>query len=74
MLTIYIIGGEVTANPRTVKLRTLIARLTGGDQRAYALLLSAQPLNQQSGRDRIAAFVQAAGGVEPLARRLTQQP
>lgn len=72
VLTVYVIGGEITANPRTVKLRTLMTRLTGGDQRAYALLVSAPPQNQQSGRDRIAAFVQAAGGIEPLARQLTE--
>ncbi len=74
VLTVYIIGGEITGNPRTVKLRTLIARLTGGDQRAYALLLSAPPSDGQTGRDRIAAFVQAAGGIELLALGLTQQP
>lgn len=74
VLTVYIIGSEVTSNPRTVKWRTLTARLTGGDQRAYALLLSAQPSAGQSGRDRIAAFVEAAGGIEPLARRLTPNP
>lgn len=71
VLTAYIIGGEVTSNPRTVKWRTLTARFTGSDQRAYALLLSAQPSAGQSGRDRIAAFVEAAGGIEPLARSLT---
>lgn len=72
VLTVYIIGGEVTSNPRTVKWRTLTARLTGGDQRAYALLLSAQPSAGQSGRDRIAAFVESAGGIEPVAQSLTR--
>ena len=72
VLTVYIIGGEITSNPRTVKWRTLVSRLTGGDQRAYALLLSAQPSAGQSGRDRIAAFVESAGGIEPLAQSLTR--
>lgn len=74
VLTVYIIGGEVTSDPRTVKWQTLTARLTGGDQRAYALLLSAHPVAGQSGRDHIAAFVEAAGGIEQLARRLTPTP
>lgn len=74
VLTVYVVDGEVTSNPRTVKLRTLMARLTGGDQRAYALLLSAPPGEGQGGRDRIAAFVEAAGGIEMLARRLTHRP
>lgn len=68
VLTVYVIGGIVTSDPRAVKWRTLIARLTGGDQRAYALLLSAPGPN---GRARIAAFVDAAGGVAALARQLT---
>jgi exosortase A len=69
ILTVYVVGGTVTSDPRTVKWRTLIARLTGGDQRAYALLLSAPGAN---GRARIAALVQAAGGVEALAYQLTK--
>lgn len=71
VLTVYVVGGAVTSDPRTVKLRTLRARLTGGDQRAYALLLSAAPGEGQGGRERIASLVRAAGGIEMLARRLT---
>lgn len=74
VLTLYVVGGDVTSSPRTVKLRTLLARLTGGDQRAYALLLSAPSTSEQSGRERIAAFVTAAGGMEMLAHRLTHRP
>lgn len=68
VLAVYVVGGEITANARTVKLRTLVARLTGGDQRVYALLLSAPSTSEQSGRERITDFVAAAGGVEPLTQ------
>ncbi len=69
VMTIYILGGRVFGTARDVKIATLRARLTGGDGRAYALLLS---VPGPDGRERIAAFVAASGGVEPLALALTQ--
>ena len=72
-LTIYRIGGDQTASPARVKLATLKARLTGGDERAYALVLSAEPVPGDGGRDRIARFVAAAGGLDALATRLTAE-
>jgi exosortase A len=68
VLTAYVMGGTLLTSPRAVKLATLRARLTGGDQRAYALLLSAPG---PAGRGRIAAFITASGGLEPLVLGLT---
>ena len=70
-LTVYALGGGLTASPTQVKWRTLKARLTGGDERAYALVLSAQPVSGEGGRDRIARFVRDAGGLDALVARLT---
>lgn len=74
VLSVYVVGGRVTSDARAVKWRTLVARLGGGDQRAYALLLSAPAIADVSGRERIARLVDAGGGVEALARRLTGNP
>lgn len=72
-LTVYAVDGTVTSSPTKVKWLTLKARLTGGDERAYALVLSAQPASGEGARDRIARFVRDAGGVEPLVARLTAE-
>ena len=69
--TVYVIAGRVTASGSQVKFETLKARLTGGDQAAWAILISASPRGERSGRDQIAAFLRDAGGVDALARRLT---
>lgn len=71
--TLYVVDGHVTASPAEVKWRTLVARLLGGDQRAFAILLSARPAAGFSGRSQITAYVDAAGGLDRLAARLTQQ-
>ena len=73
VLTVYAIGGELTARASKVKLLMLRNRLTGGDERAYALLISARERHGQSGRDQISTFVRAAGGLDALVARLTQQ-
>ncbi len=71
VMTLYVLGGEVTASPRRVKWLTLRARLTGGDERGYAVLLSA-PL-AEGGRQAIARLVAAGGGADALAHDLTDQ-
>lgn len=71
VLTLYAIGGELTSSPARVKWLVLRARLLGGDERSYALLLSAQSQAGHGGRAQVQAFVDAAGGVEALMRRLT---
>jgi exosortase A len=72
VLTVYSVGGGITGSATRVKLLTLRARFSGNDSRAYAVLVSATPMTTRSGREQIAALVSAAGGVEPLVRRLTQ--
>jgi exosortase A len=60
----YRVGGTTTADGKRVKLLTMTARLTGGDQAAVALHLSAR------GRDGAAAierFLAAAGPPDRIA-------
>jgi EpsI family protein len=71
VLTVYRIGGTVTASPRQVKLLALKARFSGGDERGYALVLSARPVGQMNGRAQIERLVSDAGGVDALVTRLT---
>ena len=72
-LTVYMVDGTVTASSAKVKALTLQARLTGGDERAYAFVLSAQPATGEGGRDRLARFVDDAGGLETMVARLTAE-
>lgn len=72
VLTLYAVDGDVTASPARAKWLVLRARLLGGDERAYALILSAQTRGEMSGRAQVQALVDAAGGVDALVRRLTQ--
>lgn len=71
VLTVYRIGGAVTASPRQVKLLALKARFSGGDEQGYTLVLSARPVGQMSGRAQIERLVSDAGGVDALVTRLT---
>lgn len=72
-LTIYRVGEVMTASAMRVKLATLKARLTGGDERAYAIVLSAEAVAGEGGREQIARFVADAGGLDGLAVRLTAE-
>lgn len=75
VLTVYRIANVVTSSPRQVKLLALKARFTGGDERGYALILSARPQTRQgdviSGRAQIDRLLRDAGGVDALVTRLT---
>ena len=65
-LTFYVIGGRATGDVMTVKVRTLQGRLTGGDQAAAVMIVSAE------GKSRAAldAFVRDFGPVDGQANRL----
>jgi exosortase A len=63
VLTLYRVGDRVSASPSRVKLAVLRARLTGGDERTHALLVSARGPHA---RVTIERFVAAAGGPEAL--------
>ena len=64
-MTVYRLGTETTASRSRVKWLTLKARLTGGDERAYALILSAPADGGQDGRAAINALLHGAGGTGP---------
>ena len=63
ILTLYRVGESVTASPGQVKLAVLRARFTGGDERTYAMIVSAQGAQARATIER---FVTAAGGPEAL--------
>lgn len=69
VVTYYSIGGVVTGQPTQVKLETLKARLTGGDQRAVAILVSAEVSQAHRADATIAAFVRDLGSIKDLADR-----
>ena len=69
-VTWYRIGDVVTASPTRVKLETLKLKLTGGPQRAVAVLASAERQGQDS-RAALTDFLAAAGPVDRLADRVT---
>ncbi|WP_157217875.1 exosortase A [Flavisphingomonas formosensis] len=69
--TFYRIGGITTGSETRVKLETLKLRLLGGQQRAMAILVSAeQPAQGRSARPAIDAFLAALGPVDTFADRL----
>lgn len=70
VLSFYRIGGMTTGSPRMVKLRTLGARLTGGDQAAVAILVSAERKPGQAAREAIDAFLKKLGNPGQAADRL----
>jgi exosortase A len=65
-LTFYVLGEGVTGDTMIVKLRTLQARLLGGDQAAAVVIVSAEGRN----RSVIDAFLKAFGSVDDRAERL----
>ncbi|MFM6854160.1 MAG: exosortase A, partial [Sphingopyxis sp.] len=72
-LTVYAVGGQITASAARVKWLALRARLLGGDERAYAIILSAPPVGDQPGRAMVEQFVRAGGGINAIVHGLTAQ-
>ncbi len=68
-LTFYVLGDGATGDAMAVKLRTLTARLLGGDQRAAVIIASAEGTN----RAAIDAFLRAFGPVDRRAKALLAQ-
>lgn len=66
-VTFYIVGGQVRDGPRAVKLATLVARLSGGDQRAATVIVSAPS------RAAVDAFLADLGRPAALTNRLFAQ-
>lgn len=69
VVSFYSIDGAVTGSAADVKLRTLKARLTGGDQRAVAIMLSAEAREGQPAGPAMAAFLRDLGPLDALADR-----
>ncbi len=62
----YVVGGTVSANPASIKLSTMAAKLFGGDQSAVALLVSAQE-GRGDARATVDHFVTALGPLDVSA-------
>lgn len=69
VVTFYSLGGIVTGRSTRVKLETLKARLLGTDQRAVAILVSAEQRDSAPADAAIGAFLTAMGPVRVLADR-----
>ncbi|WP_336966330.1 exosortase A [Sphingobium aquiterrae] len=67
VVTFYALGGTITGSAGTVKLETLKARLLGGDQRAVAILVSAEEREGRPADAAIAAFLRDLGDIKELA-------
>ena len=65
-LTFYVIGGRATGDAMAVKARTLQGRLTGGDQTAAVMIVSAEGKR----RTLLDAFLTDLGPVDEQAVRL----
>ncbi|HKR16788.1 exosortase A [Rhizorhapis sp.] len=63
----YSIGGTITGSSAGVKLQTLKARLLGRDQRAVAILISAEERDKQPASAAIQAFLHDLGPLRRLA-------
>ena len=68
VVSFYRVGqGPLTGSAAQVKLATLKARLLAGDQRAVAILISAEDSERHSADAAIRAFLRDAGRAEDLA-------
>lgn len=68
VVSFYRVGGAALTGGRTqVKIDTLLARLLGRDQRAVAILISAEQRDGQAADAAIAAFLRDMGPVQDLA-------
>ncbi len=70
VVSFYVVGrGDPTGNKPTVKIATMKARLLGSDQRAAALLISAEQADGRPADRAIADFLADLGPVKDLADR-----
>ena len=67
VVTFYRLGGIVTGSATRVKWETLKARLFGGDQRAIALVVSAEDVKGRDTDAAIGRFLAALGPVDRFA-------
>jgi exosortase A len=69
-MTYYVLGGETTGSNMTVKLKTLKARLMGGDQGAAVVILSAEDTPGHPARPTLDRFARAFGAPAAQTVRL----
>lgn len=69
VVSFYDVGGVVTSNAGDVKLLSLKSRIFGGDQRAVAMLVSAEVEAGPPASAAIAAFLHDLGPIDRLANR-----
>lgn len=70
VVSFYVVGdGTPTGSATRVKLSTMIARLLGRDQRAAAILVSAEQRGERPADAAISAFLHDLGDVKELADR-----
>jgi exosortase A len=67
VLSFYALGGTVTGSAAKVKLETLKARLLGQDQRAVAILVSAERTDGVPAQAAIRGFLHDLGPIKELA-------
>lgn len=69
-VTFYVVDGRATGDRMTVKFRTMTDRLTGGDQSAAVIIVSAEG---PDARRAIDLFLESAGPMDRIATNLLQQ-
>lgn len=69
VVSFYRVNGTTSGSAARIKLATLQARLTGGDQQAVAILVSAEQVGGTSPRPAIDAFVKSLGDIDKVADR-----
>ena len=70
VVSFYRVGGTTSGSGSVIKLATLKARLTGGNQQAVAVLVSAERIDKVQPRAAIDAFVKSLGNIDKLADRM----
>ncbi len=70
VISFYRVNGVTSGSSAQIKLATLKARLTGGDQQAVAVMISAEHNGTISPRPAIDAFLADIGDVDKLADRM----
>lgn len=69
VVSFYRVNGTTSGSAARIKLATLQARLTGGNQQAVAILISAEQVGERSARPTIDAFVKSLGDIDKVADR-----
>ena len=70
VVSFYRVGGVTSGSASAIKFATLKARLTGGNQQAVAVLVSAERIDKVQPRSAIDAFVKSLGSIDKMADRM----